>query len=81
MILTGTTTSGQNGRGSNGKKGTLYSPKLQDWSLTIRLFSVITMIFVMGGCLSPQQRCIQSILHPQLTEQHCHCNNKKGCGT
>ena len=51
-------------------RGTPHSPKLQHcWNLTIRLFSVISRTLVMGGGLTPLQRCCQCILQPQLTGQ------------
>ena len=70
--LSGTTTMEQSGPGSDGNKGgTLYSPKLQNWSLTIRLFSVIFKILIGGGDLNPLQRCSQCIQQP--------CPHRLGC--
>ena len=49
-------------------RGTPYSPTLQhDWSLTIRLFSVISRLLIVGGVLHTQQRCSQYILQLQPT--------------
>ena len=42
------------------------SPKLQDWSLTIRLFDVISRTLVMAGFIF-LQRCSWCILQPLLT--------------
>ena len=48
-------------------KGIPYSPKLQYyWSLTIRLFSVISTTLA-EGCFTPLQRCNRCILQPQPT--------------
>ena len=50
--------------------GTPHSPKLQHcWNLTIRLFSVKSKTLVVGGGLTPLQRCSQCILQPQPTGQ------------
>ena len=61
--LSGVTTPDLNGFGSDGsERVTLHSPKLQHyWSLTIRLFSVISRICVWGGLIL-LQRCSQCIL-------------------
>ena len=49
---------------------TLHSPKLQHyWSLTIRLFNIISRTLVGGGDISPLQRSSQCILRPKPTEQ------------
>ena len=50
-------------------KGLLRIPlKLQYyWSLTIRLFRVISKTHIVGGGLIPRQRCNRCILQPQLT--------------
>ena len=50
-------------------KSTPHSPELQDWSLIIRLFSVIfrTLVGCCCGGTSFLQRCSQYILLPQLT--------------
>ena len=42
--------------------------KLQDWSITIRLLSVISRILNQGGVLPSLQRCSQHIIQPQWTE-------------
>ena len=46
--LSGATTQSQSGPRSNGKD-TLHSPKLQDWNLTIKLFSVIFRTLIGQG--------------------------------
>ena len=47
-------------------KGTPHSPKLQYyWDLIIRLFSVISRIFIGGGMLNPQQKSSRCILQSQ----------------
>ena len=48
-------------------KGYPHSAKLQDWSLTIRLFSVIPRTLVEGEGLNSLQRYSCCILQPQLT--------------
>ena len=51
-MLSGAVISGQCGPGNNGNEGgTPYSPHLQDWSLTIRFFCIISRTLV-GGILS-----------------------------
>ena len=50
MILPGSTTPVQSRPGSNSsRKGTPYSPKLQDWSVIIRLLNVIYRTLVRSG--------------------------------
>ena len=49
-------------------KGTPHSPNLQSWNLTIKWFYVIPRTLI-GGGLTPLQRCSQCILQSQLTEQ------------
>ena len=55
-------------------KGYPHSPKLRHyWSLTIRLFSVISRTLVSGGGgLTPLQRSSRCILQPKLTGQECN---------
>ena len=49
-------------------RGTLHSPKLQHyWSLTIRLFNVISGHSLVVGGLTPLPRCNRCILQPRLT--------------
>ena len=58
---------GQGGQESNrNKRGTPHSTKLQDWSLTIRRFCVISKTLFEEG-LSPLKKCSQYILQLQLT--------------
>ena len=66
--LSGTTTLGQSGPGSDGNKGILDNPQSFNiyWKLVIRLFSVIFRTLV-GGGFTPLQRCCWCILQPQLT--------------
>ena len=61
--LSGATTLGQNGPGSDGNKGgTPHSPKLQHyWNLTIRLFGVIFRILIGGrSYLSAEKQSVYS---------------------
>ena len=44
-------------------RSTPHTPKLQDWSLTIRWFNVIIRTLVVGRC-TPLQRCSRCILQP-----------------
>ena len=53
---------GQSGPRSNGNEGVLQ----HYWSLSIRLFSVISRTLV-GGSLAPLQKCSLHILYPQPT--------------
>ena len=55
-------TPGQNGSGSNGNEGVFYIP--QNWSFTIRWFSIISWTCVGGGVLP---FCSWYILQPQQT--------------
>ena len=48
-ILSGATTPGQSGPGSNGNEKVLCPPLQHYWSLAIRLFSVISRTLVWGG--------------------------------
>ena len=59
--LSDTTTPGQSGPGSDGNERVLCIPQ-HYWSLTIRLFSVISKTFVVGGNLTLLQKCSQYIL-------------------
>ena len=62
--LSGATTLGQSGPGSDGNEEGHY------WNLSIRLFSVISRTHVRGGGgLTPQQMCSQCILQAQPTRQ------------
>ena len=52
-------------------RGTLHYPKISHyWSLSIRLFHIISGKFVVGGSLTPLQRCNHYILLPQPTGLH-----------
>ena len=66
--LSGATTPGQSGHGSNGYKGVLrHSPKLQYyWSLTIRLFCVISRILVGEGVLPLCREAVRVFYSPSL---------------
>ena len=66
--LSGATTPGKSGPGSVQWMGIPHSPKVQYyWSLTIRLFSVISRILIGEWALNPLQRSSQCILQPQPT--------------
>ena len=54
----GATTPDQSRPGSNGNEGVLHSPKLQDKSLTIKWFSVISRTLINGGGGSAEMLCI-----------------------
>ena len=73
--LSGATTPGQSGPGSNGNKGVLCIPQsssITGINLTIWLFRVISG-HLWGG-LTPLQRCSQCILQPWLTGPwRCEC--------
>ena len=66
--LSGATTPGQSGPGSNGNEwGAPHSPKLKhDWNPTIRLFSVISRTFVGGGSYSSEE--VQSVCSTALAD-------------
>ena len=68
--LSGATTPGQSGPGSNGNEGVLCIPQSSSIAGTSPsdLFSVISETLVRWG-LTPLQRCSQCILQPQLTGQ------------
>ena len=58
---------GQSGPLSNGNEGVLRIPQ----SPTIKLFSVISRTLI-GGGLTPLQKCSRCILQPQPTGQERH---------
>ena len=62
-MLSCATTLGQSEPGSDGTKGVLHIS--HDWSLTIRLFNVISRTLI--GEVLPVYRCNLYILQPQLT--------------
>ena len=70
LVLSGATTPGQSGPGSNGNEGGApYSrkPRITGTSPSDCLVSYPRHSF--GGGLTPLQRCSQCILQPQLTGQ------------
>ena len=73
--LSSASTPGQSGPRSDSNEGVLHIPKkLQHcWNLTIRLFSVISTTLI-GGILTPLQRCSRCFLQPQLTGQSLYIN-------
>ena len=65
--MANTTTPSQSGHGGDDNEGVLrIPPKLEDWSLAIKLFNVVSRTHV-GGDLTLLQKCTQCILQPQLT--------------
>ena len=60
--LSGATTPGQSGPGSDGNEGgTPYSPKFQHhWNLTTRLFSVLSRTLVRGSYTSAEMQSVYS---------------------
>ena len=69
-ILSGSTSPGQSGPGSDGNQGsTLHSPKLQHyWNLTIRLFNVIFRKIVSRGSYSSVEK--QSVYSTGLVSRN-----------
>ena len=78
MILSGATTPGQSGPGSDGNEGELCIP--QSSTLTGTSPSYFLLPYPdhsFGEGLTPLQRCSRCILHLQLTEQWYSENTKQ----
>ena len=73
--LSGVTTPGQSGPGSDGNEGVLCNPKkLKDyWSITIRLFSIITRTLIGenggGSYLSAEMQSVYSTASADWAEK------------
>ena len=71
MALSGATTPGQCGPGSNGNEGVLRIPQSSSTARTSPSECLVSYPgHSVGGGLTPLQRCNQCILQPQLTGQH-----------
>ena len=73
--LSGATTPGQSGPGSDGNEGVLHIPQSFSTAGTSPSDCLVSYPgHSLGGGLTPLQRCSQCILQPQLTGQYTNLN-------
>ena len=77
LVLSGATTPGQSGPGSDGNKGVLHI--LQSYSITgtSPSDSLVSYSGHLLGGLTPLQRCSRCILQPQPTGQYTKLKSKQ----
>ena len=77
LTLSGATTLGQSGPGSNGNEGVLRIPQISSTAGTSPSDCLVSYPgHSFGGGLTPLQRCNQCILQPQHTGQYTELDVK-----